>query len=484
MIKKIVSIVICITLFATVVVTGTENIIDNNKIETYPSESITSFSLLNGKMAYGVNCQSTSYDLVRFDLTAPNPWTVIGQAMPPATNFLSGGDFVADVWYACEYSTTSSNIYTIDETTGTMTLVGASGALLNGIAYDDSTDKLYGASSTSLYTINKATGTATLIGAMGNVGAVMIDIASDGQGHLYGEDIGDDKLYSINTVTAAATPIGLFNVALQYAQDMAIDKDDGTCYITGYKGSTLGGGALMSVNLVTGLATLIGNFPTGSMACPAEVDCFAIPYNTAPPNNPPVTPAAPSGPNDGFINIEYQFNASTTDPEGDNISYMFDWGDSHNSGWVGPYASGTPAHASHIWTDSGVYQVKVKAKDENNAESNWSSTHTISIIAGPVLKIGNITGGLFKIKATIKNIGEATANHIEWTINLTGGFVLSGKLTSGPILSLAPGSERTITSKPIIGFGKTVITITATVTENSAMKQQNATLLLFFIKIK
>ena len=201
-------------------------------------------------------------------------------------------------------------------------------------------------------------------------------------------------------------------------------------------------------------------------------------------NQPPVTPAAPTGPSTGNVGIEYDFNAITTDPEGDNISYMFDWGDSHNSGWLGPYASSTPVNASHIWTASGVYQVKVKAKDENNAESNWSSTHTISIVAGPILKIENITGGLFKIKATIKNIGEATANNIEWVINLTGGFVLSGKLTSGPILSLAPGGERTITSKPIIGFGKTVITITATVPDNSAMKQQNATILLFFIIIK
>jgi hypothetical protein len=228
-------------------------------------------------MSYAQCLQSTDKDLVTFDLADPDPWTVIGPGTA-ATDFLSGGDLVEDVWYACEYNTASSNIWTIDETTGTMTLLGASGVALNGLAYDDSTDTLYGCSSTSLYSIDKATGVASLIGAMGNGGGTMIGIASDGVGNLYGEDLGDDNLYSINTVSGAATIIGSLGVDLNYAQDMAIDKDDGTCYITGYKGSTAGGGALMWVDLTTGHATLIEDFPIGDMGCPAEVDCFAIPY--------------------------------------------------------------------------------------------------------------------------------------------------------------------------------------------------------------
>jgi hypothetical protein len=478
--KKIISIFVSMLLFATVlVVKGNENTIDNKKIETSITDSITSFPLLSGKMAYGLNCQSTNRDLVTFDLTDPDPWTIIGQATPPATNFLSGGDFVADIWYACEYSTSNSNIYTIDETTGTLTLIGASGALLNGIAYDDSTDTLYGASSTSLYTVNKATGVATLIGAMGNAGTI-IDIASDGQGHLYGEDITDDNLYSINTATGSATIIGAIGVNLAYAQDMAIDKDDGSCYNTGYKGSTLGGGALMSVNLTTGHATLIENFPIGSMSCPAEVDCFAIPYSL---NEPPETPAVPSGPVNGIQGFEYTFSAVTTDPEGDQVFYMFDWGDGNYSSWVGPYASGVSGSAAYTWETEGTYDVKVKAKDTNDGESDWSPAHQITIL-GIALEISDISGGLFKVKTTVKNIGGSTANNINWSITATGGFILSGKETTGSILILEPGDERTVTSKAIIGFGKTVIKVTASIPGYEVSKEQNATVLLFFISIK
>ena len=31
---------------------------------------------------------------------------------------------------------------------------------------------------------------------------------------------------------------------------------------------------------------------------------------------------------------------ASTNPDGDNIFYLFDWGDDTNSGWIGPYKSG------------------------------------------------------------------------------------------------------------------------------------------------
>jgi hypothetical protein len=52
---------------------------------------------------------------------------------------------------------------------------------------------------------------------------------------------------------------------------------------------------------------------------------------------------------------------------------MWDWGDGTVSGWLGPTASGEQASASHAWAKTGVYQIKVKAKDIHHAESSWSS---------------------------------------------------------------------------------------------------------------
>ncbi len=96
-------------------------------------------------------------------------------------------------------------------------------------------------------------------------------------------------------------------------------------------------------------------------------------------NNPPYTPSKPSGVTSGYAGVSYTYTSVTTDPDGDQIYYYFDWGDSTTSGWVGPYTSGCVGSASHAWTCSGTYYVKVKAKDVHGAESGWSSILTVAI---------------------------------------------------------------------------------------------------------
>jgi hypothetical protein len=51
------------------------------------------------------------------------------------------------------------------------------------------------------------------------------------------------------------------------------------------------------------------------------------------------------------------------------------------------------------------------------------------------------------------------------------------------LLSITPGGERSISSDLIIGFGKTIITVSASHPYSSVTLSQNATVLLFFIKI-
>jgi len=97
----------------------------------------------------------------------------------------------------------------------------------------------------------------------------------------------------------------------------------------------------------------------------------------------------------------------------------------------------------------------------------------------PNIVIGNITGGLFKVKAQIKNIGGAAATNVAWKIELTGGLIILGKLTTGTIATLAVNGTQTVSSKMIFGFGKTVVKVTADTTTKSV----NATVLLVFIKI-
>jgi len=94
--------------------------------------------------------------------------------------------------------------------------------------------------------------------------------------------------------------------------------------------------------------------------------------NYKPANDPPNEPTI-TGTIGGNIGTSYTYSASTIDKEEDRIYYLFDWGDGINTGWMGPYQSGRKASTSHSWTLQGTYNVKVKAKDEWGAESDWTT---------------------------------------------------------------------------------------------------------------
>jgi len=109
-----------------------------------------------------------------------------------------------------------------------------------------------------------------------------------------------------------------------------------------------------------------------SYGSPPEVECI---YVQQARNSPPLKPSMPAG---GALimekNVEYEFFSKTTDPNGHPIWYWFDWGDGTNSNWVGQYDSGENGYASHSWEQEDIYEIKVKAKDFNGAESEWSDS--------------------------------------------------------------------------------------------------------------
>jgi len=107
---------------------------------------------------------------------------------------------------------------------------------------------------------------------------------------------------------------------------------------------------------------------------------FQIRNNDAPPaNRQPNTPSRPSGNTNGKVGVEYTYSSITTDPDGDQIWFLFDWGDNTNSGWLGPFTSGEVCEASHAWTDKASYSVKVQARDIFGAISDWSEPLPITM---------------------------------------------------------------------------------------------------------
>jgi hypothetical protein len=198
-------------------------------------------------------------------------------------------------------------------------------------------------------------------------------------------------------------------------------------------------------------------------------------------NRPPEKPEITDGPDEGINHVEYEFTAVGTDYEEDPISYRFDWGDGTFSEWIGPFPSGIPVQGSHAWEKVGIYNVRVKAKD-NYSESDWSTTHPINILKGPALKIDVIKGGLFRVKTVIKNIGTVDTTEVTWNITVDGGALI-GKETTGTITSIAAGCEEAINSKFIVGFGDTKVTVSAEIPEGSVVREQNGKIFLFFILV-
>ena len=89
-------------------------------------------------------------------------------------------------------------------------------------------------------------------------------------------------------------------------------------------------------------------------------------------NLPPSIPLI-TGQTSGNTGQTYEYQFLTEDPEGQTVLYYIDWGDSSNSGWIGPFQSGELVNVSHSWTTRGTYLIKAKTKDVQGAESGWGS---------------------------------------------------------------------------------------------------------------
>jgi hypothetical protein len=97
------------------------------------------------------------------------------------------------------------------------------------------------------------------------------------------------------------------------------------------------------------------------------------------PNGPPDTPNSPFWISGGIENEELSCGVSTTDPDGDEIAYEFDWGDGSDFTLSDYYPSGDSASENHIYTARGTYEITVRAKDNKNLISEWSLPLTITI---------------------------------------------------------------------------------------------------------
>lgn len=208
-------------------------------------------------------------DIYMFDNRGSAEFFTVSPANPSTRNFInSNAGFLC---FAMDFDQNGGTLYatnnssnefgTINPNTGAFTSIGAitglgAGENTTGITIAPNGDAYLSTHGTQsfLYRLNLVTGAASLIGQMAG-SSLMIDIAADTNGRLFGHDIGADALMSIDSLTGAATFIGNHGLAANFAQGMDFDWSTNTLYATIYTGS--GAGQLVSWDTSTGGVTTI-----------------------------------------------------------------------------------------------------------------------------------------------------------------------------------------------------------------------------------
>ncbi|HWR26924.1 MAG TPA: PKD domain-containing protein, partial [Candidatus Thermoplasmatota archaeon] len=164
-------------------------------------------------------------------------------------------------------------------------------------------------------------------------------------------------------------------------------------------------------------------------------------------NQPPNTPVTPFGPTLLTAGQFYTFTTGTTDPDGDQIQYLFDWdaAGSHDYNITPFVPSGELVSLSHGWNYGGIYFITVRALDTNEYYSEWSDSlmviasgvnHPPNTPAAPTGSTSLITGetGTFSISAT-----DPDDDNVFYKVNWGDGTETDwlGPYSSGSSLSIS-----------------------------------------------
>ena len=114
----------------------------------------------------------------------------------------------------------------------------------------------------------------------------------------------------------------------------------------------------------------------------AQIDfCFkTYGYNEG-ENQPPDNPKRPTGSTCCIVDTIYEYSTNTSDVDGDNIRYGWDWNaDYIVDEWTDFYASGQLVYIDHLWETPGSYSVRVKAEDDKESKSLFSKSLEVTVL--------------------------------------------------------------------------------------------------------
>ncbi len=256
---------------------------------------------------YTLNLRTPDRNLKRFTLNNFPGQTVVGAQ---AAN-IYGMDFDRDGTTLYALNTSTNQLGTLSTTTGVFTPIVAcpapAGATWTGLSIDPVTNVFYASTAANLYTLDPLACAPTLVGPFGITSGIMIDIAINPAGVMYGHDIFTDSIYTINTSTGAATLVGLTGLLANFAQGMDFDNEDGTLYIFLYQGS--GNNTYGTVNLATGAVTALAtNSPLGEFEGATQTLGVCVPNDYTWLTTAPISGTVPAA---GVTPVTVTFDSTT-----------------------------------------------------------------------------------------------------------------------------------------------------------------------------
>ena len=144
-------------------------------------------------------------------------------------------------------------------------------------------------------------------------------------------------------------------------------------------------------------------------------------------NNPPVIESIAADPSSGDAPLEVDLSVTASDPDGDELSYEWDFGDGETS---------TEEDPTHTYNDPGTYEAEVTVSD---GEAEVSDSATVTVDDGPVGEpdLGIQAPSLVKVKPRQKlaklrfrarNEGDAASGPVRLCVRAPKGkLALKGK---------------------------------------------------------
>ncbi|MCX6271511.1 MAG: lamin tail domain-containing protein, partial [Bacteroidetes bacterium] len=260
--------------------------VDKNNDTLFATVTHSAVTLYEKAFAYCGWANYGSFPVGPMVFPIDDPLQAVSLDDQSTSDYLCGGTWANDHWYAStEGYNSSPQLLTIDTLTGDRTTIAYLSTSIQGLAYDWTTQNLYGISYNGSYSdlqlIDPVTGAMTTVGSCGSIYG--ITLACDKYGNLFTIDIYSDQFGSVNKLTGAFTPIGYIGFDANYEQDMSFENATNTLYYAAFNNSTYRG-EWRTIDPQTGMSTLIAPFPGGMW-----VTALAI------RNNPPVLPASDLG---------------------------------------------------------------------------------------------------------------------------------------------------------------------------------------------